>query len=144
MPEQKIFVVFDTNILIRLALGKTSASTRMWNAFTDGQFVLLISTATLSELDRVLHYGRIAVKQKLTEERIQNFLDVLRTQAMMTAGLYEVSRVEVDATDDVFLACALEGGADYLVSEDPHLRDLGEYHGVQIIGLDQFQKIIGL
>lgn len=105
---------------------------------------MLVSGSILSELDRVLHYARIAVKQGLPEEQIQNFVSVLRTQTVMTHDLYQVSRVEADATDDVFLACALEGGADYLVSEDPHLRDLGEYHGVQIVGLDQFQKIIGL
>jgi hypothetical protein len=34
--------------------------------------------------------------------------------------------------------------ADYLVSDDPHLRDLKYYHGVQIISLEQFSALLGL
>ncbi len=55
-----------------------------------------------------------------------------------------MDRVKEDPDDNIFLACAVEGDADYLVSEDPHLRNIKYYHGVQIIGLADFQKIVGL
>jgi len=144
MSVRRVVACFDTNILVRLALSKTSASQRMWDAFTDGQFGLLISESILAEVNRVLHYNRIATRHKLTEEHIQNFLRVLVAQAVITQDLYEVARVHADPTDNIFLACALEGEADYLVSEDPHLREIENYHGVQIIGLAKFQKIVGL
>ena len=39
---------------------------------------------------------------------------------------------------------ALEGAADYIISEDPHLRDLKDYQGITIIGLEQFSEKLGL
>jgi predicted nucleic acid-binding protein len=47
-----------------------------------------------------------------------------------------------DLSDNVFLACALEAGADYLVSQDVHLRNLKYYHGVQVIGFEQLEAMI--
>ncbi len=44
----------------------------------------------------------------------------------------------------MFLACALEGDADCIVSEDPHLRDLKMYQGIQIISMAQLYNMLGL
>ena len=38
-----------------------------------------------------------------------------------------------DPDDDLFVTAAVEGQADYIVSGDPHLLDLGEYLGVKIV-----------
>ena len=59
-------------------------------------------------------------------------------------GLYAVSKIEADPSDDKFLACALEGAADCIISEDPHLRDLKDYQGIVIVGLEQFSEKLGL
>lgn len=139
-----VTAVFDTNILVRLALKKTNAVDRLWEAFQEGRFDLVLSPLILEELDRVLHYPRIAKRHDLDEERIRFFLDELRKPAILSQDLYEVSRVEADETDNIFLACALEAYADYVVTEDQHLRNIKYFHGVQIVGLEQFQKEIGL
>lgn len=147
MPEEIAPIcvaVFDSNILVRIALAKTQAINRLWDAAQAGTYRLVVSPNILKELNRVLHYIRIARKNNLTDVDISRFLFALRKAAFITEDLYEVSRVHADPSDDVFLACALEGGADYLVSEDPHLRNIEIYHGIRIIGLGEFQKIIGL
>ncbi|MFQ6015261.1 MAG: hypothetical protein ACE5NP_07450 [Anaerolineae bacterium] len=36
-------------------------------------------------------------------------------------------------TDDKYIACALEAGADYIVSGDEHLKSLGNYQGIEIV-----------
>lgn len=39
-----------------------------------------------------------------------------------------------DSDDDVVLACAISGKADYIVTYDPHFESLaGEYHSVKIV-----------
>jgi predicted nucleic acid-binding protein len=43
-----------------------------------------------------------------------------------------------DPTDDMFLACAMEAKADYIVSRDPHLRNLKHFHGIKIIDVKAF------
>ena len=75
---------------------------------------------------------------------IQEFEQSIRHIAVSVPGLYAVSKIEADPSDDKFLACALEGAADYIISEDPHLRDLKDYQGIAIIGLEQFSEKLGL
>jgi predicted nucleic acid-binding protein len=38
----------------------------------------------------------------------------------------------------MFLACSLEATADYIISRDPHLRNLKHFHGVKIIDVKTF------
>ncbi len=57
---------------------------------------------------------------------------------------YEVSGVSPDPDDDKFLACALEGQADYIVTGDPHLLNLKQYHGINILKPYEFLKRISL
>jgi predicted nucleic acid-binding protein len=41
--------------------------------------------------------------------------------------------IQADPTDNKYLACALEGEADYIVSGDRHLLDVGLYQGIKIL-----------
>jgi len=139
-----LIVVLDTNALVRVALAKSPLARALRFALEEGVFILLTSDEILLELDRVLHYPRIAVHHALTEDIIQEFESVVRSVAVVVPGLYVVRRIEADPDDDKFLACALEGDADYIVSEDPHLRDLKSYQGIAIISLAQFSTRLGL
>ena len=40
----------------------------------------------------------------------------------------------------MFLACALEAKADFIVSRDPHIRNLKQFHGVKIIDVKGFME----
>ncbi len=46
--------------------------------------------------------------------------------------------VEDDPDDDHFLACAVSGRADCLVTGDPHLLKLGSYKGIPILSPADF------
>ena len=137
-------VVMDTNALVRVALAKSPLARALRFALERGDFVLLTSADILLELGRVLRYPRIASRHALTEADIQTFDSTLKTIAVTVPGLYVVKRIESDADDDKSLACALEGDADYIVSEDPHLRDLKSYQGIAIISLEQLSTYLGL
>jgi putative PIN family toxin of toxin-antitoxin system len=139
-----LVAVFDTNELVRIALAQTTEILEMWQAALDGRFELVVSEKILAELERVLGYKRITRKYQITRADVQDFLEMLKTAGFFAQDLYEVSFVKDDPTDNIFLAVALEAEADYVVSEDPHLRNIKYYHGVQIIGLTDFQKILGL
>lgn len=113
-------------------------------AWRQKRFELIVSEAALQELERVLHYGRVQKLLRFSESELSAFVADIRTHAAQVEGLYEVEYVQADPDDNIILACALEADADYLVSEDHHLRELKYYHGVQIIGLDHFRQIIGV
>ena len=42
----------------------------------------------------------------------------------------------------MFIACALEGNADFIVSRNPHLRNIKYFQGIQIIDATMFVKKI--
>jgi predicted nucleic acid-binding protein len=42
----------------------------------------------------------------------------------------------------MYVACAVEGEADYIVSGDRHLRKLGAYQGIPIVTPTQFLTIL--
>ncbi|MBI4689112.1 MAG: hypothetical protein HY754_02405 [Nitrospirae bacterium] len=59
-------------------------------------------------------------------------------RSLITGGHYKFDKIADDPTDDMFLACAMEAKADYIVSRDPHLRNLKHFHGIKIIDVKAF------
>jgi predicted nucleic acid-binding protein len=43
---------------------------------------------------------------------------------------------------NVCIACALEGQADYIVSEDKDLHRVGHYRSIQVVGKQSFLRIL--
>lgn len=62
---------------------------------------------------------------------------------VLTEDRYAVSKVKKDPEDDKFLACALEGEAGYIVSDDDHLLKLKYYRDIQIVTARDFLRILG-
>ena len=56
----------------------------------------------------------------------------------MTASPYLGHKITDDPTDNKFLACALEGQADFIISRDPHLRNLKQFHKIPIVDVKDF------
>jgi len=99
---------------------------------------LVTSEKILSELYRVLHKPTIQEHFKPSEEDIIEYLDTLREKAAIIPGPYQTDRLQKDPTDNIFLACAMEAKADFIVSRDPHLRNLKQFQGIKIIDVKQF------
>lgn len=56
----------------------------------------------------------------------------------MSDPIGSVERIEDDPTDNKFLACALEAQADFIVSRDPHIRNIKHFHGIKIVDAKSF------
>ncbi len=75
----------------------------------------------------------------ITDGDVERLITSLRTDALLVAGNYEVRGISADPDDDKFLACALEAGADCIVTGDPDLLDLGQYQRVNILAASVFK-----
>lgn len=135
--------VVDTNVIVSGVIAPHGAARRILEAWHAGRFTLVTSEAIIAEVARVLRYPRIRDRYDLTEDDVTAVVDSLRTDAEVVAGLYEVRR-STDPADDMFLACALEGYAEYVVSGDRHLLDIGSYHGVLIAMPRQFAAVLAV
>ena len=110
------------------------------NHWINLDFILVTSIDIIKEVNRVMHYPRIQQRFNPDEENIKRFFKLVFRKALITKDRYKTDRIIDDPTDNKFLACALEGRADYILSRDPHLRNLKHYQGIQIIDATTFVK----
>ena len=126
-------VVFDTNVLVSaLGFGGTPLEALI-QAFED-DVQLVVASETLAELDRVMQYDRLP----FTGGKRKQYLEILRNEAEVVTELPELAVVERDPDDDMFLACAVGGNCQYVVSGDDHLLALKSFRGVEIVSPASF------
>lgn len=105
--------------------------------------ILLVTSEEINEeILEVLHGEHIYQKYGLTESIIDDICAILYEGSKLIQGLYIVEGIVSNADDDKFLACALEGKAEYIISSDEHLLSLKYFHGIQIVNATNFSKIL--
>ena len=62
--------------------------------------------------------------------------------AMIIHPRTKVNVVKDDPEDNKFLECALDAGADFIVSGDHHLLDLKMFKGIKIVKCKKFLEIL--
>lgn len=128
-------VVLDSSVVVSAFLSSAGASAeilRLWRK--DRAFQVIISDPILTEVIRVL------LEHGIADSLIEDFVAAVHLQALVTDNLYVVRYVAQDPSDDVFLAAALEGRADYIVTLDRHLLGIKQYHGVKIVRPARFLR----
>ena len=140
MPTPKPKAVIDTSVMVSVAFAREGLAREMRDMIADGAFTLVTSKAIMAELYRVLHYPHIQKRFKPSEDDINEFIGMIIEHALITKGRYSLKKIADDPTDDMFLACALEAKADYIVSRDPHIRNLKQFQGVKIIDVKGFME----
>jgi putative PIN family toxin of toxin-antitoxin system len=135
MNVDRLRVVLDTSVLVSTLLTRGEIMRQVMGAWEEGEFVMLFSPQTRAELIAVLAYPEI---QKRSVIPLEGFAESLARFSLNIGGKIEVKGVCRDAKDDKFLACAVEGNAQYLVSSDRDLLEIGKYQNIPIINPGQF------
>jgi uncharacterized protein len=134
--------VIDTSVMVSVAFPKGELARELRDMIADGAFTLVTSKGIMAELYRVLHYPRILKQFNASKEDIDEFIGMIMEHASLTNAKYDLRKIAADPSDDMFLACALEAKADFIVSRDPHLRNLKQFHGIRIIDVKEFVEKI--
>lgn len=136
--KRKLRAVVDTNLFISGLFAKDSVSAQLQNLWIDQKFELVTSVEIIKEVSRVLSYPRIKERFKPKKENVRRFFQLIFRKAIISKDVYHTDKIVDDPTDNKFLACALEKKADYIVSRDPHLRNLKHFHSIQIVDATTF------
>jgi uncharacterized protein len=126
-------VVIDANQYVSALLKPHSNPARVIQLIHAGQVTLLASPAIMDEVMRVLSYPKLKKLHRRSPQEIERFLEKLVKIAFVTPGKMAVSAIKADHSDDIYLACAVEGNADFIVSGDHHLADLKVFRGIRIV-----------
>ena len=139
----KLLAVLDTNVLISASFRKKdSIPDQILQSLRDQKFILITTPEILAEIEEVLHYERVLKITKMTEQEIKRFIQDIIDLSFIVPGNVIVQTVEKDPDDDKFLAAAIEGRTDYVVSGDKPLLDIKEYQGIRIITPADSAKIL--
>ncbi|WP_252829442.1 putative toxin-antitoxin system toxin component, PIN family [Thermus scotoductus] len=125
-------MVLDTNVFVAGLLTQGVAA-QVLDLWLKGRYTLLTSSQQMRELRRVL-------RQKFPElprakvGRLLNLLEGLAEKVTVRTA----PEVSSDEDDNLILAIALKGRADFLVTGDKsHLLGI-KVHGVRVIGVREF------
>ena len=136
--------VLDANVFISaLIQPKGNPGRILTRLLADRAFSLVLSDAILRELRHSLAYPRVRRRLKFSDRELDERIAVLQFVAILVKGDVRDRVVATDPDDDKYIAAALEGLADFIVTGDQDLLQLREHQGVRILSPRQFLSLLG-
>jgi putative PIN family toxin of toxin-antitoxin system len=137
---KKIRAVLDTNVFVSAALSKNanSPTREVLDRWKRGEFMLLICTSLAEEVVEKL------LDHRVDSEKVGRLVETLANWAeWVEVPPAKIESLLSDPDDNVIVACAVEGGANYLVTYDPHFDSLqGDYRGIKIVKAIPFLEVL--
>lgn len=132
-----IRIVADTSVIVSGTLWSGLAH-RMIELIEAGSVTACVTPSIVHEYREVL--VRPKFTRKLTERMTtaDEVMQALLPHVELYPDLPLSGVVKADPDDDLFVACAVASGAQYLVSGDSHLLDMAAYQSVKIVTVRQF------
>ncbi|KPK11166.1 MAG: hypothetical protein AMJ56_06600 [Anaerolineae bacterium SG8_19] len=135
-------VVLDANIYISALISDKGNPAAIINSWLSGQFDILISQPIIDELLRVTSYERIQNKYRKVKEARLEFAELIAKQGVWIEPVKKLSVVTRDESDNIYVECAVEGVAQYIVSGDEHLLALSEFQGIIVLSPASFVTLL--
>lgn len=135
-----IRVVVDTSVLIRYLIRPSAAIRDLIEVRWLGQEVQMVTAPGLiAELAGVLQ--REYIQALIRPEEGQALLDAIQRLADTIPALGAVPSYTRDPKDDKFIACALLGDAEYVITVDKDLLTVGAVAGVHMVTPHEFATL---
>jgi len=134
-------VVIDTNVFVSGIAFKLGNSKKIVDLWLRQKIILIASQPLIEELTEVLHREKFQ-KQTTDKEIAQLIQQIQKIAVFVKSNLPVLGIIKDDPDDDVVLVTALEGNADYIISGDHHLLDLGDFRGIKIVKPIKFLNVL--
>ena len=126
--------VLDANVLVSaLIRPKGPPGQIVVRLLRDRAFTLVTSVAILSEVRRSLAYPRVRKHLIASDDDLDLWVASLALMGEPVEGSLRIAAVAEDPEDDKYIAAALEGRAQFIVTGDAHLLALKTYEGVRMV-----------
>jgi uncharacterized protein len=134
----KLRAVLDTNVYFSAFYNPKGVPFEIWQEAIRRQFTLLTSPAIMREIAEVLR-----MDLGWQDSEIVAQLKLISRVAELVVPKISLQVIKADPDDDKFLACAVEGRADLIVSGDRHLTRLKSFRGIGIVQPIDFRRSLG-
>ena len=136
-----IRAVVDPGVLISALLSPRGNPAAVVRAFIDGEFEMVCSPLSLSELAGVL--SRPKFKRWVTSEDIEEFAAMIRLSAVMAEDPPPEPGLTPDPGDDYLVALARSARADVIISGDEQFLGITDPQP-PVMSPAQFRSALGL
>lgn len=132
-----IRAVFDTSVLIRYLIKPSAAIKELIEDLWLGDAVQMVTAPELiEELESVL--ARDYIQALIRPEEGQVLLEAIESKAEMISPLGPIPSYTRDPKDDKFIACALAGDVEAVISVGKDILALGSLMTVQMMTPHEF------
>lgn len=129
-------VILDTNILVSALLFKGDLA-KIVDLWKKGKIIPVLSRETFAEFEAVLEYPKFSLTRQEIKVIVEEFLPYFEV-IEITEDVEGICR---DIDDDKFIACAVSASADFIVTGDKDLLNMGKYKSVKIISASVLLKM---
>jgi putative PIN family toxin of toxin-antitoxin system len=130
--------VIDTNIFVSGLIRPGGKPAELLDRWKERDFILIVSMPVIEEIGRVLKYSKISEKYGISESDANRVTNLLTQESVVIRPCEKFDAVRKDPSDNKFIECAVAGNADFVVSGDSHLLELGTFRGIPIVGVSDF------
>ncbi|HCY35581.1 MAG TPA: putative toxin-antitoxin system toxin component, PIN family [Candidatus Margulisbacteria bacterium] len=127
-------IVLDNNVIVSAFIFKGQSLNFLKKNVSNNDITIITCREIIDELVRILSYCKFNLSP-------QNIKDILHWYINNTLLVYIDEYIEVvaaDPSDNIFISCAVEGNASYIISGDKHLLNLQKFRNVIITSQNKF------
>lgn len=137
-------IVVDANLFASALIKPDSNPGRILQLVEQNRVELVLSPAIIKEIKRILLYPKISKYHRKSANQLDAYFEDILLFSLMVEGENIPDVIKADPTDNKYLACAREGEANYILSGDHHLLELGAHEGIPIIRASDFLSLLPL
>jgi len=135
-----MIIVLDTNVLLSGLMIPDSIPGKIIQAWQNAHFDFALSEPMLEEISRVLAYSKIKKRLNWDQDKINQFILLLRFKTDIVSLEGIIANVPTDPNDNMVLATYIASKAEYLISGDSDLLNLGSEYTV--LSPSEFVKLL--
>lgn len=138
-----IRAVLDTNVIVSgfaVRVPTPGIPARILDHWRSSAFELVVSQHILEEVART--FRKPYFRRRLSSEQVTRILAALARPPGVVELSVAVQGIATHPEDDLILATAISGRAEYLVSGDRRLQAVGSYRGVTMLSPRRFLDLL--
>jgi putative PIN family toxin of toxin-antitoxin system len=102
---------------------------------------IFVSLEILREINRVLEYEKILRILERSGKEPSSIMTTIVSLSSLVDARAMLKVIEEDPSDNRILSCAKEAGAQFVLSGDHHLLQLGSYDNIRILSASRFLEL---
>ena len=131
-------LILDTNVFVSGIFWEGNFCSQLIDKWKNKEIELLSSLEIVEELVKTLRNFKISIPQSMIEE----WKNLILNNSILIQPSTKIDVIKEDPEDNKFLEAAVDGKADFIISQDKHLLNLKEYHGIKILKPEEALNLI--